>query len=68
MSKKEDFLARCRDMDLKTARQAQSALCPELEITPGTAAVYWHHYRKSLGIARKRPHKNTTKESNDESV
>lgn len=57
MSKKADFLARCRDMDLKTARQAQSVLCEELGLTKGSAAVYWHEYRKSLGVARKRPHK-----------
>ena len=57
MSKKEVFLARCRDMGLKTARQAQSILCDELGLTKGSAAVYFHHYLKSIGQSKKRPHK-----------
>lgn len=56
-SAKEQFLQRCRDMDLKTARQAQSVLCDELGISKGTASVYFHTYRKSQGIAKRRPHK-----------
>ncbi len=62
-TKKSRFLALCESMDLKTARQAKNALCDELEISEGTAEVYFHEFRKMKGLAKKRPRK--VKESRD---
>lgn len=62
MSKKSEFIQRCRDMDLKTARQAASVLVDELGISPGTSAVYYHEYLKSIGKAKKRPRRKGTHE------
>lgn len=56
-SKKEQFIQRCRDMDLKTARQAASVLCDELNLKPSSASVYFHHYLVSIGKNKTRPHR-----------
>lgn len=65
-TKKTRFLALCESMDLKTARQAKNALCDELEISEGTAGVYFHEHRKIKGLAKKRPRKAKTSEHKDE--
>lgn len=57
LSKKTQFLQRCRDMDLKTARQAQSVLSEELGLTRGTCMVYYSDYLKETGRGVKRPRK-----------
>lgn len=57
-SAKSEFIQRCRDMDLNTARQAASVLCDELGVTPGTAMVYYSAYLASVGKGVKRPRKS----------